>query len=109
MDGGGVLLPFIPSVVEAPPARLVLSFMAALVPALADVAVPPTLTEVVLPMVALDEAVAAALAPVRDGTMVLARPVVSRIVANRLPKPSFGRDIIDVENSAKRKEQNALE
>ena len=62
----------------------------------------PTLTEVVFPIVALavaDLVEAIVVVLVLDGTMVLARPVVSLMVAKRLPKPSFGSDIIDVENS----------
>lgn len=63
----------------------------------------PTLTEVVFPIVALavaDLVEAIVVVPVLDGTMVLARPVVSLMAAKRLPKPSLGSDIIDVENFA---------
>lgn len=103
------LLPFIPSVVDTPPPRLVLSFMAALVAVALPPgpAAPPTLTDVVLPMVALVEAAVALVEAIVAvlvllGTMVLARPVVSLMAAKRLPKPSFGSDIIEVENSEKK-------
>ena len=87
---------------EFPPARLVLSFMAALAAVALGPPVVPTLTEVVFPIVALavaDLVEAIVVVLVLDGTMVLARPVVSLMAAKRLPKPSLGSDIIDVENS----------